>query len=278
MADPTQIHQIIVNLFNNARHALGDRPGDITVTLTDRDLDDTDIRMLNSSLKPGRYIKLTVSDTGCGMSPEVRERIFEPFFTTKKQGEGTGLGLSVVHGIVKYHRGAITVYSEPGAGSTFNVLLPVTDRTHGDESGRSDAWARGSERILYVDDEAALVSMMQRSLENMGYIVRGVADSEEAWEIFKCDPDRFDLVVSDLTMPHMTGLQLAEKILALRSGFPFILCTGFGQRKYEDEARKIGVHALLNKPVSAAELSRVIRKVFNNRKTAVKNPEGEATG
>jgi signal transduction histidine kinase/ActR/RegA family two-component response regulator len=262
MADPTQINQIIMNLCTNAKHAMKDQPGEISVSLTEVDIDE-DFLTVHPGLTRGRYIRLVVSDTGCGMSSSVKERIFEPFFTTRELGQGTGLGLSVVHGIVENHGGAISVYSEPGIGSTFSIFLPVTDQQATCASPDSVQYPHGRERILYVDDEKELVLIAQGKLEYLGYTVTGVTDSREAWRLFEADPDRFDMVISDLNMPHTSGLQLAKKALDLRPGFPFILCTGYGQKKNEEEGKGLGIRGFLSKPILTAELSRTIRAVFD---------------
>jgi CheY-like chemotaxis protein len=264
MADPTQINQIIMNLCTNALHAMEDRSGEITVSLTEVEIDE-DFQTAYPELTRGSYLKLAVSDTGCGMSPDIKERIFEPFFTTRELGQGTGLGLSVVHGIVKNHGGAISVYSQQGIGSTFNVFLPIIDQQDVPDTLGIDQNLHGSERILYVDDEKDLILIARGRLERLGYKVTGITDSREAWRIFASDPDGFDMIISDLNMPHMSGLQLAEKILGLRPVVPFILCSGYGQKMIQKEGKRLGIKAFLSKPLLAAELSRTIRAVFDGQ-------------
>ena len=225
LGDPMQIQQILMNLSTNAAYAMREKGGILDIELTDHS-----ISLSNDDpqeIKPGPYMKLVVRDTGTGMSAEVMDKIFDPFFTTKKLGEGTGLGLSVVHGIVKQHDGYVTVESEPGKGSTFTVYFPKITGGLEADAVSDDTIPTGSERILFVDDEEALVEMGEDILAELGYEVTSRMSSREALALFKSDPSRFDLVITDQTMPDMTGVELAKEILAIRPDMPVIMCTGF---------------------------------------------------
>jgi CheY-like chemotaxis protein len=197
------------------------------------------------------------------MSPGVLNRIFDPFYTTKEKGEGTGMGLSVVHGIIKSHSGEITVYSEPAKGSTFKVYLPAIEQEVISESDTARPLPSGSERILFVDDEIALVNIGKQILENLGYDVEIRTSSHEALELFKVKSDKFDLVITDMTMPGMTGYQLTREILKIRPGIPIILCTGYSKQITEEKAKAIGIKAFAMKPVVARELAEIVRKVLD---------------
>jgi PAS domain S-box-containing protein len=265
-ADPTQIHQVLMNLGTNAAHAMRDHGGILEIYLAEIDVDATLAAHL-TGIEPGHYIRLTVSDTGHGMSANVRERIFDPYFTTKKVGEGTGMGLAVVQGIVRGHGGAISVYSEPGRGTTFHVYLPRFEGGIATPAAAPEAFIGGMERILFVDDEAVLAELGKKLLESLGYAVSATSSSREALEIFRADPKRFDLVITDMTMPGLSGKELAAELLAARPGIPIILCTGFSEHINEGEAAEAGIRKYVMKPYSAKALSRIIRDVL----------EGEAT-
>ncbi len=262
LADPIQIHQVLMNLCINASHAMRGKGGVLLVTIAPEEINVTRAA-LNPDLRPGAYIHLGVRDTGQGMEQEVAARIFEPFFTTKQTGDGTGMGLAVVHGIVKGHQGAIEVTSVPGQGTVFDLYFPrITEVGEvGSVLGDSEM-SRGTERILFVDDEPALAGLGKEVLEALGYQVQAYGDSREAWARFGADPESFDLVITDLTMPGMTGAELAEKILALRPGIPVILTTGYSDILTEDEARELGVREYLLKPVCTARLAEVVRRVL----------------
>jgi CheY-like chemotaxis protein len=217
----------------------------------------------HSLLQPGAYLKLSVSDTGEGIAGDILDRIFDPFFTTKKQGEGTGLGLSVVLGIVESHGGAITVKSELGKGSVFAVYLPRVVEARAEASGEDKEIPTGRERILFIDDEEALAEMGEAILASLGYEVTTRTGSRDALELLKADPHRFDLIVTDQTMPEMTGVELAGEILAIKADMPIIMCTGFSHLVDAGKAKAIGINAFVMKPVTKRELATAIRKVLD---------------
>jgi CheY-like chemotaxis protein len=211
----------------------------------------------------GGFVEISVSDTGAGIEPTVRERIFEPYFTTRDIGQGQGLGLSVVHGIVTSHGGVIQVDSEPGAGTTFHVYLPRTDGVEREEARTLEPLPRGTEKVLMVDDEPALADLGKRMLEFLGYRVEVRTSSVEALEFFRADPERFDGVITDMTMPQLTGLNLAREILAIRPALPIVLCTGFSEQADEARAHSAGVRSFLFKPLVIAELAKTLRKALD---------------
>lgn len=262
MADPTQIHQVIMNLCTNAGHAMREKGGLLEVSLSNVELGPHDLAPY-ADLNPGPYLRLSVKDTGHGMDQAVLERIFEPYFTTKGIGEGTGLGLAVVHGIVKSHGGAITAYSKPGEGSLFHVYLPGAGGEITAEKTDSELLARGSETILFVDDEPGLVDAGRKALEHLGYKVVSRTGSIEASGAFRAQPDKFDLVITDLSMPQMTGLELARELLRIRPDIPIILCTGFSEMMLPERAKSAGIRELLFKPLIIADLSNTVRRVLD---------------
>ncbi len=263
LADPTQIHQVVINLCNNSAYAMREHGGVLEVSLKEAEVDE-DMSLLHPGLKPGPYLRLAVADTGTGMTREVMERAFDPFFTTKKPGEGSGLGLALVHGIVKDHGGAISVYSEPGKGATFNVYFPRI-KAEGpalDVSNAPPARAEGHKRILFVDDETVQVKSVQNMLERLGYEVVAKTESKEALDAFRKDPLSFDLVVTDQTMPQMTGVELAEAILRIRPDVPIVLCTGFSELVDANGAAKKGICQFLMKPFSIREMGETVRQAL----------------
>ena len=264
LADPTQIHQVLMNLCANADHAMREKGGVLEVKLEEVELD-ADFTALQPDMKPGAYLNLTVSDTGSGMPPDVLERIFDPFFTTKETGEGTGMGLSVVHGIIGSYGGAITAYSEPGQGSTFKVYLPIIETSKEAHIGPEESIPIGSERILFVDDESVLVNMGKQIFESLGYDVTTRTSSIEALELFKNQPDRFDLVITDMTMPNMTGEDLAQELIRIKPNIPIILCTGFSAKIDDQKASAVGIRALVLKPIVKREIATTVRKVLDCR-------------
>ncbi|MEW5912314.1 MAG: PAS domain S-box protein [Thermodesulfobacteriota bacterium] len=261
LADPVQMRQLIMNLCTNAAQAMEDGGGRLTVRLENRALPKQGDRP--SELEAGDYLLLTVSDTGQGMTPEVAERIFEPFFTTKQMERGTGMGLAVVHGIVKGHQGAINFSSRPGRGTTFRVYLPLSpDAGATEEPPQEQGECKGSERILFLDDEPSLAEIGRRSLTKLGYRVTALTDSVQALELLRSRPDDFDLIITDFTMPGLTGLALAQQVLALRPQMPIIICTGFSQQLSEEKARAAGIRRVALKPLAGRQLARLVRQVL----------------
>ncbi|MFZ4440339.1 MAG: response regulator [Syntrophales bacterium] len=263
MADPTQIHQIIINLCTNATYAMKQTGGELTLEASAIELSKAEIPH-NPDLKPGHYVKLTVSDTGYGIDPVNIQRIFDPFFTTKPKDEGTGLGLSVVYGIVKSHGGVITVYSEPGKGTNFHVYLPMIihkEVANTNVPGRTIAG--GTERILFVDDEPSLVDIGTNMLSSLGYKVTGVTSSMEALNLFRAEPTHFDLVITDMTLPKMTGIELSREVMRIRPDIPIILCSGIRESDTEAQVKSLGIKAYCTKPLTKRDLSRVIRETMD---------------
>ena len=262
LADPVQIHQILMNLCTNAAHAMRTKGGVLGITLEDVTLDPETSASLGD-IKAGSYVRLMVSDTGHGMTSDVLERVFDPYFTTKKQGEGTGMGLAVVHGIVKRHRGAIAIRSEPDAGTVVQVYFPRIDApTSLTVEGRLP-YPRGHEHILFVDDETSLVAMAKHMLERLGYRVTAQTSSREALESFSSQPESYDLVITDLTMPTMTGLDLSREILRVRSDVPIIMCTGFSELITAEDAKAIGIRELIVKPIHTRQIAETIRRLLD---------------
>jgi CheY-like chemotaxis protein len=266
LADPTQIHQVLMNLCTNAEHAMREKGGILDVGLTSVEIGQEKLSG-DFKLKPGPYIRLTVSDTGRGMDRTVLERVFEPYFTTKDLGEGTGLGLSIVHGIVNSHGGGITVYSESGEGATFSVYLPKLREEFKTEVQVSTSLPRGSERVLMVDDEKKLADLGKDILEYLGYMVTMTTSSIEALGIFKAQPDKFDLIISDQTMPQMTGLELSREILRISPGMPIILCTGFSAIATQERSKAAGIRELLMKPLVMRDVAFTIRRVLDEKQS-----------
>jgi PAS domain S-box-containing protein len=261
LGDTTQIQQILMNLCTNAMHAMREKGGTLDIQVSNHSVSPSDGNP--HGINPGLYTRLTVRDTGAGMSPDILDKIFDPFFTTKQLGEGTGLGLSVVHGIVKQSNGHITVESEPGKGSTFKVYFPqITGGLEADAT-TDDMLPTGSERILFIDDEEALVEMGEDILAELGYEVTSRMNGKDALALFKEDPSRFDLIITDQTMPEMTGVELAKEILALRPDMPIIMCTGFSYAVDANKAEAAGIKAFAMKPLTKREIARTIRKVLD---------------
>ncbi|MHC1729101.1 MAG: PAS domain S-box protein [Syntrophobacteraceae bacterium] len=262
MADPTQIHQVLMNLCTNAAHAMRENGGVLSISLTKVNIDSalgTEI----PGLEDGSYLRLSVSDTGHGISEEVRQRIFDPYFTTKGPDEGTGLGLAVVYGIVKGLSGGITVSSKPGEGTTFQVFFPTAEISEASSDAVSGHLPPGSGRILVVDDEKYIAEMLNEMLEQLGYEVAVKYNSADALRVFQVHHERFDLVITDQTMPHMTGTDLAKEMLRIRPDIPIILFTGFSEMIDELRARKLGIKGFLMKPVALHQLAEEIKKHLN---------------
>jgi PAS domain S-box-containing protein len=263
MLDPTQAHQALVNLCTNAWHALGKRGGRIEIALRPAQIDGGALGAA-TGLPPGSYACLSVRDSGHGMSAATIERIFEPFFTTKAAGEGTGLGLSVVHGIVKAHEGAIQVVSEPGQGTTFHLYFPSApeEKPMSTEKAPAASPQGQGQRVLYVDDEAALVRFATRVLDRLGYATTGQSDPEEALRLLESDPARFDLIITDLNMPLCSGLQLAERVRALPSKVPIVLISGYLTEEAEREISRLSISQVLQKPVTSQALGECVRDLL----------------
>jgi len=265
LADPTELHQVIMNLSTNAYHAMRDDGGTLTVRLKTLTTDASN-REQYPELVPGQYLKLTVQDTGKGIDTDILSQIFEPYFTTKPQGEGTGLGLYITYGIVKNLSGKIDVQTQPGEGTVFDVYFPIFSKLHKDDNQimHISQVAGGTERILLVDDEEAIVEIMTYMLEQLGYLVTGRTASREALDLFRTHPDHFDLVITDQTMPDLTGEVLYQHIKKIRDSIPVILCTGYSESLPKDRAEKMGINAYLCKPVILSELGITIRKILDH--------------
>jgi len=262
MADPTQLHQIAMNLITNAYHAVEQTGGKISVLLKETELVSDDLA--NISLEPGRYAVLSVYDTGCGIDPAVMNKIFDPYFTTKEQGKGTGLGLAVVYGIIKKHHGDIKVYSEVGKGTAFNVYIPLIEKSPDAISAEKvESYETGTEKVLLVDDEEPVARLEKQMLERLGYRVTSRLSSVDALEAFRANSDAFDLVITDMTMPNMTGDQLARELITIRPDIPVIICTGFSERISQNRAAAMGVKGFLMKPIIKLEMARMVRKVLD---------------
>lgn len=261
LADSSRIHQIIMNLITNARHAMGSTNGILGVTLKQVSISEEE--HFKTHLRQGNYVCLSISDTGIGMTKDVSNRIFEPYFTTKEKDRGTGLGLAVCQGIVMKLGGEITVESEVGKGSTFYVFLPEADHDHAPRKEKEVLPApEGSEHILLVDDETSILKVMTKSLEKLGYTVTSKRNGCEAWEAFCSEPEKYDLILTDLTMPQMTGELLSKKVLELKPGFPIIMCTGFNENMDNAKAEKIGIREVLLKPIERKTLAITIRNLL----------------
>jgi PAS domain S-box-containing protein len=264
LADPTQIHQVLMNLCTNAAQAMHPTGGILGVSLTELQVDAALVSHY-PDLNPGPHLRLAVSDTGHGMDAAVMERVFDPYFTTKGLGEGTGLGLAVVQGIVKRHGGVITVYSEPDRGTTFQVFLAKIEERILSDVEPVEELPAGSERILFVDDEQSLVELGAEILESLGYRVVPRTSSLEALQTFRAQPDAFDLVITDMTMPGITGSELAKEVLAIRPDMPIILCTGFSELMDEKQAEEAGIRKYVLKPYVVTNLATAIRDALGDK-------------
>jgi PAS domain S-box-containing protein len=262
-ADPTQINQVMINLCTNAAQAMEEEGGILEISLDSMTLDDSTAQP--NGLSPGQYLKLTVNDTGHGIAPEIKDRIFDPYFTTREFGKGSGMGLAMVHGIVMNHDGAITVDSEVGKGTTFNVFIPIVAREPVPDITIDEDLPTGKERILIVDDEESIVKMGCQRLERLGYKVESTISPIEALDLFRSKPDKFDLVVTDLTMPKMTGDKLVKEILKIRPEMPIIISTGFSEKMNGEKATAIGASGYLEKPHEKRDLAKLVRKVLDEK-------------
>jgi CheY-like chemotaxis protein len=261
--DPTQVHQIVMNLCTNAYQAMKAHGGRLEVMVEDVVLRDG-IEQENWFIPSGRYVAIRVRDTGDGIPNEIRKRIFEPYFTTKEVGEGTGLGLSTVHGILKAHGGGLVLESEVGKGTTFHVYLPILDRLRASaEEQEHHGSLLGSERILFVDDEAALIEIAKDALEELGYHVTAWRSPVEALECFRSNSSAFDILITDMTMPKMTGIQLVMEVRNIRADIPVILCTGYRQISKPQEIETAGIGRIISKPATSKDLARAIRSLMD---------------
>ncbi len=265
-ADPTQIHQIVMNLCTNAYHAMEDTGGELKISLKKVEFKEPDL--LNPDMQPGTYACLSISDTGKGMDKELTEKIFDPFFTTKDTDKGTGMGLSVVYGIIKNMNGAIKVCSEPDKGTEFHVYLPLVEAVKEQQESHAKTLIRGcTERILLVDDEDIIITMEKLMLERLGYQVTSRTSSIEALEAFRDNPDKFDLVITDMAMPNMAGDKLSAELTKIRPDIPILLCTGFSETISEEKAASLGINGFLLKPIIMKDLSQRIREVLGENKS-----------
>jgi PAS domain S-box-containing protein len=262
LGDPTQIHQIVMNLCTNAAHAMDEEGGVLEVGVEDVFVD-RGFSERHVDVATGPYVRISVRDTGKGMAPEVVERIFEPYFTTKEKGQGTGLGLATVHGIVNRYGGTIEVESTPGQGSLFQVFLPAVEAEESDDAIDSRVLPTGTEHILLVDDEEPIVRVGEIMFKRLGYRVTIRTSSVEALQLFKARPDDIDIVITDMTMPNMTGDRLAREILATRPDVPIILCTGFSEKINQEKAKQLGIRAFLMKPLVLQEIAHTVRSVLD---------------
>ena len=262
LADQTQIHQIMMNLCTNALHAMESNGGTLAVTLVPVQLN-ADEATAYYDLKPDRYLKLTVTDSGCGMDAATLTRIFEPYFTTKEAGQGTGMGLSTVHGIVQDHGGSIKVYSEPGSGTSFHILLPSIEVEAQKETSTFEPLPAGTEHVLFVDDEKPLVDIGEEMLQKLGYKTDGRTSPYEALEAFRANPDKFDVIITDMTMPRMSGEKLAQEILKIRPNIPIIICTGFSRVVTPTKTGAMGIKDFLLKPLTMHDLAISIRRALD---------------
>jgi len=262
LADLTMIHQVVMNLCTNAYHSMREKGGVLSVTLEETQISNTNI-IPDLNILPGAYLKLEVSDTGSGMSPETLDKIFEPYFTTKEIGEGTGLGLAVVLGIVDKHNGYIKAYSRPGKGTTFHVYFPVLEnQIDSNLQEEENTIQGGTEKIMVVDDEQHILEITKEFLENYGYTLSIFSNGDDAFKAFLKDPYQFDMVITDMTIPKMTGKELSCLILKERGDVPIMLCTGYSQNFTKENALELGIREYVQKPVESANLLVLVRKML----------------
>ncbi len=265
LADPTQIHQVLINLCTNAAHAMKEKGGTLTVALKEVALEQEHVKDCGN-IVPGPYALVEISDTGVGISSDIQDRIFDPYFTTKQKGEGTGLGLSVVHGILKSYGGFIKLQSEVGKGTTFSIYFPETSKSEVSINVQDESIEKGSERIIFVDDEVGLVNMADRMLRRLGYDVYSFSDSVVALDYFMMNPENIDLVITDQTMPNLKGDELIRRIRKKNPKIPVIMCSGYTENLGSDELKELHINGILKKPITIHELSNAIRTVLNGLK------------
>jgi len=262
LAEPTQLHQVLMNLCTNAAQAMHENGGILEIILSDLNRDIESIS--EEPAAPSPYLRLTVRDTGQGITSEIKEQIFEPFFTTKKNGEGTGMGLAVVKGIVKNHDGEISVESTPGKGTSFHLFLPLWHEETGRIGEKKEKnIPHGREQVLLVEDEKVLLNLVARMLEQLGYKVIPRSSAVEALETFHTSPESFDVIITDLTMPGMTGIQLACELIKIKPELPIIICTGYHDGINREQLRDLGMQGFIMKPYSTEKLSTTIREVLD---------------
>ena len=264
LGNPTQVHQILMNLLTNAAHAMENKGGILEVHLQDISFHNNEKRDI-PDFKQGNYIEIKVSDTGTGIPSEIIDSIFDPYFTTKAPGEGTGMGLATVHGIVESYNGKITVHSAPGKGTCFTIYLPVTSERNTLHSHEPGKLPKGDEKILFIDDEVPIAKMGRQMLKRLGYSVTTHTSSIEALELFRATPDDFDLVITDMTMPNMTGDELAIELMKIRPDIPVIICTGYSKKISNESAAHMGIKAIAYKPMVKKDLAIIIRKVLDGK-------------
>ena len=265
LADPTQIHQIMFNLCTNSAHAMSKEGGMLEIKIAEVTIDHVQAQK-QPNLRAGSFVKLSVNDTGHGIDPKFMDRIFDPYFTTKEVGKGTGMGLAVVHGIVTHYEGTILVNSKLSKGTTFDVFFPSTEQIGTDEKTDKDKLPVGNENILFIDDEIALVKLGKQILEPLGYQVTTEISAPKALELIRSDPDHYDLVITDMTMPLMTGGRLSEEILKIRKDMPIIICTGFSETLNKEKSVSLGIRQYLEKPVNKKNMAETVRKVLDETK------------
>jgi CheY-like chemotaxis protein len=265
LADPVQVHQVVMNLCTNAYHAMRASGGILIVELSEIEISPLEIHSINS-YAPGHYLKLEVKDTGQGMDKETLDKIFDPYFTTKQPDKGTGLGLAVVNGIVKKHNGFIKAYSKPNQGSSFKVFWPIIDKHEPFNPNLKEKkdLLKGTEHIMIVDDESNILEVSRLILEQQGYKVSIFNDGHSAFKTFSKNPKDFDLIITDMAMPKMTGSELSIKILNIRKNIPIILCTGYSENLNAEAALEIGIKKYIQKPISRQDLSVHIRELLDN--------------
>ena len=264
MGDATQMNQIMMNLVTNAAHAMSESGGGLEVTLEKTFLQKEEV-CFDWVLSPGAYVSLKVRDTGEGIDPGIIDRIFDPYFTTKEVGKGTGMGLSVIHGIVKSHDGGIRVESEVGKGTVFEIYFPALEKMIEEEKEPDGEIKGGSESILFVDDEQTMVDLNRQRLERLGYQVKSTTKPVEALEWFKANPEQFDVIITDMTMPRMTGDRLAAEVLKIRPQMPVIICTGYSERMSAKKAESLGVRKYIEKPIDIRNLAAALREVLGEQ-------------
>jgi len=271
LGNSTEINQIFINLCSNSAHAIDQETGTISINLETVFLTE-DSAAQYDDLSPGKYVRLSVKDTGKGIRPEIMGRIFDPYFTTKDVDKGLGMGLAVVYGLVKKHDGAIQFVSEVGKGTTAEVLFPTTEEQPEIQTVEPEDLPGGNERILIVDDEESLVIMVREMLERKGYEVVGKTSSFEALTLFRKEYNTFDLIITDMAMPEMTGERLTQELLMTRPDIPVILCTGYSERISEEKAKEIGITAYTMKPLRQSALLKTVREVLDEAKIRIQEP------